>query len=565
MRTLLILGLVLLSGCNCSSPECVSGDPTCADAGAGGGNATGGGAATGGGSATGGGTATGGGVATGGGSATGGGIATGGGTATGGGAAFAHHGYLKASNTAAGAGFGWTLAASADGSTLAIAAIREASKATGIDGDQTDTSAQSGAVYVFGRSGSSWAQQGYLKPSNTGPSFDFGVSLALSADGNTLAVGASGERSLATGINGNQSDTSGASCGAVYVFSRTGSTWVQQAYLKASNTNSGDYFGYSVALGADGNTLAVGAFNEDSKATGIGGNQADNSAIDSGAVYVFSRTGSAWVHQAYLKPSVTRASQAFGHSVALSADGSTLAVGSSGQASKTTGVGGDQSDFSAPASGAAYVFLRSGATWAQQAFIKASNTGAGDKFGSIVALSADGDGLAIGAPLEASQATGVGGVQTNDAAPGSGAAYVFGRAGGVWTQQAYVKASNSEAQDSFGYGLTLSGDGATLVVGAMTESSNATGVDGNQADNAADRAGAAYAFTRTGTSWAPTAYLKASNTDAVDLFGRSLALSFDGTLLLVGADGEASRARGVDGDQTDNSMFASGAAYVLQR
>jgi hypothetical protein len=115
------------------------------------------------------------------------------------------------------------------------------------------------------------------------------------------------EDSNATGINGNQADDSAPDSGAVYVFTRSGGVWSQQAYVKASNTGPGDSFGFSLALSADGNTLAVGAYLENSNATGIGGNQADNSALDSGAVYVFTRSGGVWSQQAYIKASNTAA------------------------------------------------------------------------------------------------------------------------------------------------------------------------------------------------------------------------------------------------------------------
>jgi FG-GAP repeat len=143
-------------------------------------------------------------------------------------------------------------------------------------------------VYVFSRSGSVWAQQAYVKASNTGVGDQFGASLALSADGNTLAVGASEEAGKATGIGGDQNNNADFS-GAVYVFSRSdsGSAWTQRAYVKASNTEAGDRFGASLALSADGATLAVGAGSEGGSATGIGGNQADNGASFSGAVYLY--------------------------------------------------------------------------------------------------------------------------------------------------------------------------------------------------------------------------------------------------------------------------------------
>jgi ABC-type Fe2+-enterobactin transport system substrate-binding protein len=134
---------------------------------------------------------------------------------------------------------------------------------------------------VFVRTGTTWTQQVYLKASNTGAHDLFGSSVSLSGD--SLAVGAREEASAATGVNGNQADNSAGGAGAVYVFVRTGTTWIQQAYVKASNR--GGNFGSSVSL--SGETLAVGAPDESSAATGVNGNQADNSASYAGAIYVF--------------------------------------------------------------------------------------------------------------------------------------------------------------------------------------------------------------------------------------------------------------------------------------
>ncbi len=190
----------------------------------------------------------------------------------------------------AGDSFGWSVALSADGSTLAVNAEHESSAATGVGGNQADNSAQyAGAVYVFARSGTAWSQQAYVKASNTGEDDVFGTGVALSSDGSILAVGAGNEFSAATGIGGDQTDDSAEGAGAVYVFARTGATWSHQLYVKASNTDAGDGFGNRIALSADGATLAVAAPGEGSAATGIDGDQADDSAGGAGAVYVFDR------------------------------------------------------------------------------------------------------------------------------------------------------------------------------------------------------------------------------------------------------------------------------------
>jgi hypothetical protein len=243
----------------------------------------------------------------------------------------------------------------------------------------TDSCGDSSVLSV---SGTLTAAVGYIKASNPescrltgwlGTEYwtceFFGSSVTLSADGNTLAVGAPGEESAATGIGGDQNDNSASTAGAVYVFSRSGETWAQQAYVKASNTDDcsdhditdlhfcGDHFGNSVTLSADGNTLAVGAPMEESAATGIGGDESDDSAESAGAVYVFSRTGGeTWAQQAYVKASNTEAEDVFGSSVALSADGNTLAVGAVREDSAATGIGGDESDNSALGAGAVYLY-----------------------------------------------------------------------------------------------------------------------------------------------------------------------------------------------------------------
>ncbi|WP_437814035.1 cadherin-like beta sandwich domain-containing protein [Sorangium sp. So ce1078] len=329
---------------------------------------------------------------------------------------------------------------------------------------------------------------------------------------------------------------------------------VASAYVKASNTDAEDRFGFAVAL--DGNTLAVSALHEASAATGVDGDQTDNSKI-CGAVYVFVRDGGSWVQQAYLKPTTADLDDSFGYSLSLSGD--TLAVSAEGEDSSSTGVNGNEASNAAPNAGAVYIFRRNGAAWSQEAYLKASNTGAHDRFGSAVTL--DGDTLVVGAPGEDSGATGVAGAQSNNAASQAGAAYVFTRTGATWTQQAYLKASNTGAGDAFGTSVAISGD--TLAVSATGEGSAATGVNGAQADNAAPGSGAVYVFTRSGATWVQQAYLKASNTGAGDAFGASVAISAH--TLAVGATGEASAATGVNGAQADDSAPGSGAVYVFTR
>ena len=472
-------------------------------------------------------------------------------------------GYVKASNTEANDRFGIAVSLSADGSTLAISAVNEDGSSTGANGNQSDNSAgNSGAVYVFRRTGDVWSQQAYLKASNTDADDQFGNAVSLSADGNTLVVGAFFEDSNAGSVNGNQSDNSASTSGAAYVFSRTADVWSQQAYVKASNADSLDRFGGAVALSADGNTIAIGAREESSGATGVNGNQADNSLVGAGAVYVFVRTGNEWSQQAYVKASNTEVFDLFGTAISLSADGNTLVVGADGEASSATGIDGNQNDNAAVNAGAVYVFGRSGDEWSHEAYVKASNAGAGDLFGFAVSLSADGNILAVSAPREGSSVIGINGNQSDNAAADSGAVYVFSRSAGAWSQQAYVKASNTNAGDQFGFSVSLTADGNRLAVGAWAEDGGESGIEGNQSDNSALDSGAVYVYEFGGSSWFQLAYTKAGNPDPDDVFGAALSLSADGNTLAVVARLEDSIAGGINGNQEDNTVANSGAVYL---
>ena len=192
------------------------------------------------------------------------------------------------------------------------------------------------------------------------PEDSFGVSVAISGDGKTIAGGALDEDGLTTGVNSTPVPDADVNtfAGAAYVFVREGETenWTQQAYIKSTNISQDDWFGSRLALSGDGNTLAVGSQLEDSVAQGIDRNQNDDSAIEAGAVYFFTRSGDTWTQLHYVKGARTEAYDEFGSSIALSADGSVMAVGARGEDSAATGINGNQDDNSARESGAVYLF-----------------------------------------------------------------------------------------------------------------------------------------------------------------------------------------------------------------
>ena len=434
--------------------------------------------------------------------------------------------YVKASNVGLLDHFGSSVALSADGSRLAVAAHFESSGATGIDGDQADDSVpQAGAVYTFVRQGEDWQQQAYIKASNTGRAAEgdelgdgdqFGYALALSADGNTLAVGAIAEDSAARGVDGVEDDDSVISSGAVYVFTQSRGRWRQQAYLKASNSEQGDLFGFAVALSADGDTLVASSYDEDGGTRIINGPEDDNSARAAGALFVFERDGETWRQTTYLKGSRIEETDQLGYSVAISDDGNTIASGLGDEDCLTPGVNPPGcADDSMPGIGgnvwvgAAYVFVRDEDGWREQAFVKASNPRPYNSYGVKIALSGDGNTLAVPAYLEDEGVRGLYGPEPHplmivpnldpwraevEQAVESGAVYLYTREAGTWAQRAYIKASNADVGDEFGSALALSVDGRLLAVGAHNEGSSSRGIGGNPADNSAPQSGAVYLF-----------------------------------------------------------------------
>lgn len=442
--------------------------------------------------------------------------------------------------------------------------------------------------------GFSVASIGRFTPASSGFDAAFGFSLALAEQGDTLATGAIGTSRFQCEeifpVEVVEGETVLEDCeydsaltpeeveelaltqvildaGAVNILGTSGETWVEQAFIAAPNIEAGDLFGSSVALSADGNTLAVSAVLEGSSATGIDGDMGNNDAPGSGAVYVFTREVSGeetvWTPQAYIKASNTDEGDQFGSVVALSADGQWLAVSAVQEASNAAGIDGDPSSNAAPGAGAVYMFSRDPDSWSQHAYIKASNSGADDLFGGALALNHDGTRLAVGASGESSSASGINGDGFNDAAPDSGAVYVFDRSGLSWTQTAYLKAAAPGAGDRFGWSLALNGDGNRLIAGAPREDSNAAGINGDAANNETTNTGAAYIFDYANGAWSQSTYLKASNADDLDELGYSVAISSGGDFALATAWREGGNSSGVNGNQSLDFVLDSGAAYLF--
>ncbi|MFN3454189.1 MAG: hypothetical protein ACK41T_04460, partial [Pseudobdellovibrio sp.] len=466
--------------------------------------------------------------------------------------------YIKAANSDSGDLFGTGIAI--DGDTLVVGAPGESSDQTTITNGTTAATnnfiTNSGAVYVYKRRGVSWTQEAYIKAANPNENDSFGNALALHGD--TLVVGANKEDSSQTTItNGPTASANNAvrDNGALYVYKRTGTTWTQQAYIKSHKgladvnfgsivslyddtivvgdnsiddygtdsgivyiyTRSGNSWSLQTTLyaynagGSDGygsrvslyeNTLAVSAPGEDSNQTTItnADTVVENNALSrSGAVYVYTRSGVSWTQQAYIKASNANVDDALGGSLSLYKD--YLAVGSvtedSNQTIITNGGAVASSNNTLSNSGAVYIYKRTGSNWAQDAYIKASNSSVDDYFGTSVALQEN--LLAVGSDSEDSNQTVITNglvAPVNDNAANSGAVYIYRRGSTGWWQEAYIKASNSNAGDLFGLKLSLSKQ--TLAVAATREASNATAIingESASSDNSLYNAGAVYVYS----------------------------------------------------------------------
>ena len=307
----------------------------------------------------------------------------------------------------------------------------------------------------------------------------FGNSVSVSNDGSVCVIGA--VYSGATSIQ----------VGAAYLYRRQNGVWSQEAKLTPSDGQSGDYFGYAVAISGDGITVSVSSYYD------------DDSGSNHGAVYVFVKSGSDWVQQTKLLQPAAEAAISYGGSISLSSDGNTLAVGRHVGNSPTA------------SSGSVYIYVRTGAAWAEQAKLTVSDGNM--HLGRSVSLSNSGNDIAIGAY----------GTDGN-----YGCVYVFTRSDTTWSQQARVTASDGASGDNLGGSVSISGDGNTVLAGAY------------HSDTKGTSAGAAYVYTRSGVTWSQHSKQMLSDGIDRDFFGYSVSINDNGSFCVVGAYGDDDKGGG---------------------
>ena len=400
--------------------------------------------------------------------------------------------------------FGTSVATSADGKTIVVGATN----------DETGATSGTGVVYVYDRVGSSFNQVGILTGSLAVNANDqFGNSVATSADGKTIVVGARGDSIGAV-----------SKTGLVYVFDRVGSSFNQVGILTGSLVvDSNDNFGQSVATSADGKTIVVSATADEIEAT-----------TSTGVVYVYDRVGSSFNQVGILTGSLAvDLTDSFGTSVATSADGKTIVVSAREDEIGATG-----------ATGVVYVFDRVGSSFNQVGILTGSlAVDVNDAFGDSVATSADGKTIVVGAYQDEIGAT-----------AGTGVVYVFDRVGNSFNQVGILTGSLAvDASDNFGFSVATSADGKTIVVGARADEIGAT-----------TSTGVVYVFNRQGNSFNQVGILTGSlAVDASDFFGFSVATSADGETIIVGTSADEIGANTSSGvvyvfDQTRETYVYSG-------
>ena len=449
--------------------------------------------------------------------------------------------YIKAPNNGANDQFGYAI--SLYGDLLAVGTPLEDSNQTTITSGSTasgdDSSIDSGAVYIYRRTGANWQQEAYIKAVNAESGDRFGGDVSLSGD--TLVVGArdedSNQNTITNGL-GASGDDSNMDAGAAYVYRRTAGIWLQEAYLKAANNSTNDLFGENVSI--DGDTIVVGASLDNSNQTTITNGttaSSNNSYVASGAAFVYRRIGTSWHQEAYIKASNNGGTDWFSESGVV-IDNDTIAVGSpfeqSNQTTITNGAGAS-ADNSFTFAGAIYVYKRTGVNWAQEAYLKASNNV--NLAGLSFDFSLNGDTIVS---------------KSYDRI------VTFKRTNNTWTEESL---SNLPGTSYFV-------KNNTLIVGATEDSSNQTTITngtGSSADVSSVNSGAVYVYTKSGINWIQEAYIKAPNNSAGDEFGSKIDLH--GDTIAVSALKEASNQTTITNGITassDNSNSDSGAVYVFR-
>lgn len=356
--------------------------------------------------------------------------------------------------------FGTDVAISGDGNRCIVGAPYANGSAT-----------TSGKVYIFTRSGTTWSLENGFVPGTPENSGRAGTAVSIDETGTRVAIAS-------------MYYPGGGSIGRVYIYLRTGTSWGLEATLTGIGT--GDYFGSDICINGLGDRLVIGAYGRDANGS------------DSGSSYIYKRTGTTWSQELVWSPSDNVSLDYFGCSVSIDYSGTRAIIGS--YLSDPGGVA---------AAGSAYVIVRSGSTWTQEAKLTASDKAVGARFGISCSINNDGTRCVIGTYQA-----------TVDSFSACGKAYIFVRSGSTWNQQAKLVANDAYFNSYFGNSVDISGDGSICVVTSYNKN-NSTGQ--------------AYIFIRSGTNWSQSQGLIAGDGSTNDNFGYSCSISTNGSRIIIGS------------------------------
>lgn len=442
--------------------------------------------------------------------------------------------YFKAPNSNRDLALGRALAVSSDGNTMAVGAPMDDSAAPGINTTPVNEPSGGlrdfGAVHVYVKQDGDWVYDAYIKPSVIGDREHFGWSVALSGDGTVLAVGMPGENS---GDPLDPSNSQMQNIGTTILFKKDGNgNWSQTDYIKPVYASyDGMRIGENVALSKNGEFFAFSLSDN------------EGGAGRSGAVWIYKQDANGdWLSDGYLKHPNPTVLDYFGRSLDFSADGQVIAVGSADQSCATT-INGDASNTGCDDQGSVSMFYRDTGSWVAGDYIKAPNGAADDEFGATLSLSDDGTVLAVGAPYEKGSLAGINPDMSDKNGYNVGAIYLFKSTNQSWALTDFIKPASPVNGRYFAGSVDLTGNGETMLVGAIRDNSVATGINGNLFDESSVASGGAYIYKNDAGTWALSTYLKAPNNTAGDNFGTKVVISSDGSQIAIGAPGE-------DGDDT---------------
>ena len=337
----------------------------------------------------------------------------------------------------------------------------------------------SGSVYIYLRTGSSWTIESTIDNPNSTASDNFGNAVDINSDGTRVIIGAYQEDPGAV-----------SNAGSAYIYSRSGTTWSLEDTITKTIPVDTDNFGIDVSIDSTGTRVIIGAYLEDTGASGAG------------SAYVYSRSGTTWTLEQEINNPSPLLNDQFGNSVSIDSTGTRLIIAA------------NRDDTGAADSGSAYVYSRSNTTWTLEQEINNPSPLLNDQFGNSVSIDSTGTRLIIAANRD------------DTGAADTGSVYIYSRSGTIWTLEQEINNPSPVINDYFGNSVIMNSDGSKVIIAAQTE------------DTGADGAGTVYVYSRSDTTWTLEQEINNPSPVASDFFGTDVSIDSTGTRVVISAIGE---------------------------